>query len=217
MDDMKDIENKMQIMAQGEENRPAPLPAQEPAVASVLGLDETVANIVKKTKERVNEDKYVDKRADDLAKVADKHLRNEIEIRNVQEAKREAKNKTDRKEIANELYRLKEESKRLKKEQRHLSEMQRARHKQEKIHAYWEAHKDTLELYKMREGSSRVACSILLWLDGVKSFFIGISKVSDALVKALKYVLIFVAVFGAVMAIPVTRNWLLTILGFIKK
>lgn len=213
MDDMKEIENKMQIMAQGGDDSPAPLPAQ---VHSVLELDETVASIVKKTKERVNEDKYVDKRADDLAKVADKHLKNEIEIRNVQEARREAKNKTDRKEIANALYRLKEESKRIKKEQRHLSEMQKARHKQEKIHAFWETHKDTLELYKMREGSSRVACTILLWLDGVKCFFVGLSKVSDALVKALKYVLIFVAVFGAVMAIPVTRNWLLTILGFIK-
>lgn len=217
MDDMKEIENKMQIMAQGGDDRPAPLPAQTSVVSTVLGLDETVANIVKKTKERVNEDKYVDKRAEDLAKVADKHLKNEIEIRNVQEARREAKNKTDRKEIANTLLTLKEKSKRLKKEERHLSEMQKARHKREKIHEYWEAHKETLELYKMREGSSRFACSILLWLDGVKSFFIGISKVSDALVKALKYVLISAAVFGAVMAIPVTRNWLLTILGFIKK
>ena len=94
--------------------------------------------------------------------------------------------------------------------------MQKAKHRAEVEKFFWEAHKETLLQYGMHEGSPRYAFEILLWLDGVKGFFNGLSKVSTALIKALRWVLIFGGIFAILMVIPITRNWVLTLLGFIK-
>lgn len=216
MDDMNEIERKMQedkmlantIQNDGELANVAPVS---------IALENTAATIVEKAQEKINSERLVDKHAKALAKNADERIANEIERQNVINERTKATNTTERKAIANELYRIKQEGIRLKKEQIHLSKMQKAQQKAEKSHAYWEAHKNTLEQYKMHEGSNKFACDILLWLDGVKCFFNGLSKVSDALIKALKYVLIFGGAFAVLMAIPVTREWLLGLLGFIKK
>ena len=214
MDDMQEIEKKMQEI-QVREEAPAPSPVPSDTHVSVA-LETAAQTIVHRAQERINNERIIDKHARALAKNADDRIANEIDRQNVENERKRADNKIDRKELANKLYQIKEESKRLKKEQRHLSKMQRQEHKIAKLHAYWEAHGETLEQYKMHEGSSLIACNILLWLDGVKSFFLGLSKVSDALVKALKYILIAGAVAGILFAIPVTRNWLLTLLGFTK-
>jgi len=211
MDSINNIEER--ILSEGQKSEVSKVANAPVSVA----LENTAATIVEKAQERINSDRLVDKHAKALAKNADDRIANEIERQNVINERTKATNTTERKAIANQLYRIKQEGIRLKKEQEHLSKMQKALQKTEKTHAYWEAHKNTLEQYKMHEGSNRVACNILLWLDGIKCFFNGLSKVSDALIKALKYVLIFGGIFAVLMIIPATREWLLSILGFIKK
>lgn len=215
MDDMRAIEEKMQIVAHGETLAPSSVEDNQAPVS--VALEATAASIVEKAQEKINSDKIVDKHAKALARNADARIANEIEKQNVANEKAKAKNASDRKEIANALFKLKQEGKRLKSEQKHLSKMQKSAQKAEKKHNYWESHKDTLEQYKMHEGSSIVACTILLFLDGVKCFFIGLSKVSEALVKAIRVFLVFAIIFAVLMLVPITRQWFLTLLGFIKK
>ena len=125
-----------------------------------------------------------------------------------------SKNKVERENIANALYKAKQDGIRLRKEAKHESKMQKARHKSEKKKAYWVAHEGVLKEYGMREGSNIIACEILLFLDGVKCFFNGLSKVSTAIIKAFKFVLIFGGIFALLMVIPATRDWILSLLGF---
>ena len=224
MDNMNEIESKMQSMEQGEVLAPIPVENTVPAPVTDphdhapvdVALDATAATIVTRAQERINSDRIVDKHAKALAKNADARIKNEIERQNVENERKAANNEIDRKTLANALYKIKQESKRLKKEQAHLTAMQKQTHRQQRSAAYWEEHKETLEQYGMKQGSSRVACEILLWLDGVKSFFNGLSKVSDAIVKALKWILIIGGSFAVLMIIPATRNWLLSLLGFVK-
>lgn len=210
MDDIRDIEQKMHAAQEI-------VPASTSATVSTPvdnALQGSVEKIVTEAQKKVGDQKIIDKNAKALADVAQERLTNEIERQRVENKRNEATNKVDKKEIANELYKIKQESKRLKKEQKHLSAMQAQEHKSARAEAYWSEHKDTLVQYGMKQGSSRLACNILLWLDGVKSFFTGLSKVSDAIVKALKWVLIVGGVFAVLMIVPVTRNWLLDLLGY---
>lgn len=215
MDDMRDIEQKMHA---AQEIVPASTSAT--AVSAIVStpvadaLQGSVEKIVNEAQKKVGDKKTIDKNAKALADVAQERLTNEIDRQRVENARKAADNKIDRKTLANELYKIKQESKRLKTEQKHLSAMQAQEHKRERAEAYWNEHKDTLVQYGMKQGSSRLACNILLWLDGVKSFFTGLSKVSDAIVKALKWVLIVGGVFAVLMIVPVTRNWLLDLLGY---
>lgn len=211
MDDMQQIEQKIQEAKE----RNNEVQVIENAPVSVA-LENTAATIVEKAQERINSERLVDKHAKALAKNADDRIANEIERQNVINEKQKANNKAEKKAIETELYKIKQEKKRLKKEQEHLTDMQEQQQKTEKIHNFWETHKATLEQYKMHEGSNRLACKILLWLDGIKCFFNGLSKLSDALMKALKYVFIFGGILAILMIVPVTRNWLLNLLGFVK-
>lgn len=207
-------------MDQGDCSAPLPVSAAENSgdisAPVTVALDKTVESIVTKAQERINSEEITDKHARALAENADARIANEIDRQNVENERRAADNEISRKELSNTLFRIKQESKRLREEQRHLAAMQKQAHKAEKKKAYWEAHKASLEQYGMHEGSSRLACNILLFLDGVKGFFLALAKVSDALVKALKWILIILLITGVIMAIPVTRNWILNLLGFIK-
>lgn len=169
-----------------------------------------------KARERVNDPKSIDKHAKDLADIANEMIENQLDEQRLANEKAAADNKVTRKNIANALYKARQEGIRLKKDAKHLSKMQKAKHRAEVEKFFWEAHKETLLQYGMHEGSPRYACEILLWLDGVKGFFNGLSKVSTALIKALRWVLIFGGIFAVLMVIPITRNWVLTLLGFIK-
>ena len=221
MDDIKKIEDI--VINEGAERDAAPPPSvpsnEQAQVATVnapvsVALDKTAGNIVERAQERIDSGKIADKYSKRLAKNAEGRISNEIERQDVENERSKAANIADRKEIANRLYEIKENAKRLKAEQRHLSKMQRQQQKAEKARAYWEEHKATLEQYNMHEGSSRIACNILLWLDGVKCFFNGLSKVSDSIIKALKWILIIGAVTGALMAIPATRRIITNLLGY---
>lgn len=211
MDDLNTIERRMQA---AQVTTPPPATVSTPVADALQG---SVEKIVTEAQKKVGDKKTIDKNAKALADVAQERLTNEIDRQRVENARKAADNKIDRKTLANELYKIKQESKRLKKEQRHLSAMQKQRHEQDRSAAYWGEHSETLLQYGMKQGSSRIACNILLWLDGVKSFFTGLGKVSDAIVKALKWVLIIGGVVAVLMIVPVTRNWLLELLGFIKK
>ena len=177
---------------------------------------ETKRNIVDKAMPKINDEKIVEKHAKKLAENADESIRVELEQQQLEIAKGDAKNKVTRKEIANQLFVLKQEAIRLKKEQKHLNKLQKEEQIKESDRVYWANHGTTLEGYKMHEGSNRTFCNVLLWLDGVKGFFLGLGKVSTALISALKYVLIVGAILIVLLIIPVSREWLLNLLGFIK-
>lgn len=226
MDDISEIENRMrEASSEGvadESSSPPIIPtaaavmAEESTPAPVsVALDKAALAIVKQAEERVVNQRSVNRHAKALEKNANDRISNEIDRQSVENERRKADNEIDRKELANKLYRIKEESKRLKAEQKHLSEMQKQEQAAEKKRAYWESHKAVLEQYGMHEGSSRISCAILLFLDGIKCFFLGLAKVSDALVKAIKWILIIGVIVGILMAIPVTRTWILTLLGFV--
>lgn len=179
-------------------------------------LDETKYSIVNKAKDRISDEKVVERHAKKLADNANESIKVELETQELEIKKVDAKNKVTKKEIENKLFVLKQEAMRLKKEQKHLNALQKEQQKKESDATYWANHGTTLEQYKMHEGSNRVFCNILLWLDGVKGFFNGLSKVSTALLSALKYVLIVGAILLVLVIIPVTREWLGNLLGFIK-
>ena len=229
MDDMREIENKMQMMEQAEENA-APLPVESAKQDVVEQVEQKEAGVslaapavmeaakasMDEASNLVNDKKKVKKRAKDLADIADDMIENQLDTERLKNEKAASKNKVERAQIANALYEAQQEGVRLRKEAKHQSEMQKARHDAEKKKAYWETHKAVLEQYGMHEGSNVISCEILLFLDGVKAFFLGLAKVSDALVKALKWILIIALVIGGVMIVPVTRKWILTLLGFIN-
>lgn len=199
-----------------------------PSSSAIAKVDDSTPNLaapavtevaqqsMAKAKSMVNDPKNIARHANDLAKVANDLINNQIDTQRLKNEKDAAKNKVERKNIANALYKARQEGIRLRKEAKHQSKMQKERHRLERQKLFWDAHKDTLEQYKMHEGSPRIACEILLWLDGAKGFFNGIGKVSDSILKALKWVLIFGGAFGVLMIFPATRNWILSILGFIK-
>ena len=218
MDDMQTIEQKMKEAEQKDVDS-----APVPAVVEEKSLELAAPAVLKAAKAAmdkaeglVNDPKSIDKHAKDLSDIAHDMIENQLETEHLKNARAASENKVARKQIENDLYEAKQKGIRLRKEAKHESKLQRARHKEEIKAEYWAAHKDTLTQYGLHEGSSRVACEILLWLDGVKGFFNGLSKVSDAIVKALKWILIAGGVIAALMIIPATRNWLLALLGFIK-
>lgn len=229
MDDMREIENRMQEMERKKEQVTAPLPveqkesrAESPAVAenevslAAPAVMEAAKASMDEARGLVTDKKKVSKRAKDLANIADDMIENQLDTERLKNEKAASKNKVERAQIANALYEAKQNGIRLRKEAKHQSKMQKERHKAERKKAYWESHKAVLEKYGMQEGSNIIACEILLFLDGIKAFFLGLAKVSDALVKALKYILIIGGITAVLMIIPVTRNWILNLLGFIK-
>lgn len=229
MDDMREIENRMQEMERKKEQVTAPLPveqkesrAESSAVAenevslAAPAVMEAAKASMDEARGLVTDKKKVSKRAKDLANIADDMIENQLDTERLKNEKAASKNKVERAQIANALYEAKQNGIRLRKEAKHQSKMQKERHKAERKKAYWQAHEETLKQYGLREGSSKVACEIIRFLDGVKGFFNGLSKVSDAIIKALKYILIIGGITAVLMIIPVTRNWILNLLGFIK-
>lgn len=182
----------------------------------VGALNDTKKSIVDQAIPLINDDKVIKKHAKKLSENADKGIAVELETQELEIKKKDASNKVTKKEIANQLYILRQEAKRIRKQQRHLKQQQKEEHKKENNEAFWNNHGATLSEYKMHQGSNRLFCIILLWLDGLKGFLNGLDKVSNALVKALKWIIIVGLIIGLLMSFPATRNWLLGILGFIK-
>ena len=170
-------------------------------------------DILERAQKKISSEKIVDKHAESLKKVADDALRVQAEQASLTVQEQEADNKVRKQEIRNKLIVLKAEAKRLEKEQKQLNREQKADHKARNKQAKWELYKDKLEKMHYSYVPNVFVLSMLLFFDGVRSFFDGLGTVSTAIVKALKWVLLFGAIFIVLFSIPVTRDWLTNLLS----
>lgn len=181
---------------------------------AVGGLMDALGEQMKaQAQQKIADGKVVDKHADTLAKLVDKKMSVEAESTSLQIEDKAADNKVHKQEIKNRLIVLNAEAKRLAREQKQLDKEQKADHKARNKKAKWELYKD--KLIKMRY--TYVPCgfilALLLFFDGVCSFFEGIGAVSTAMMKAVKWILIITIIIIILMSIPVTRVWLIGILS----
>lgn len=170
-------------------------------------------DILERAQKKISSEKIVDKHAENLKKVADEALRVQAEQASLTVQEQEADNKVRRQEIKNKLIVLKAEAKRLEKEQKQLNKEQRADHKARNKESKWELYKDKLQKMGYSYVPNVFILSMLLFFDGIKSFFNGVEAVSTAAVKALKWVLLIGAILIVLFAIPVTREWLTNLLS----
>lgn len=170
-------------------------------------------DILERAQKKISSEKIVDKHAENLKKVADKALEVDAERASLTVQEQEADNKVRKQEIKNKLIVLKAEAKRLEKEQAQLNREQNADHKARNKQAKWELYKDKLEKMHYSYVPNIFVLSMLLFFDGVRSFFDGLGTVSTAIVKALKWVLLFGAILIVLFSIPITRNWITNLLS----
>lgn len=166
--------------------------------------------------DKINDPKNIEKHARRLSKASNEYIKAEIEEKAVEAYEKVAHNKIDRARIRNELYIIKQQHRRDVAQQRHLNKKQRELHKAEINEARMKKYGKKLNKMGYQYVPPLPILFILLRLHDIAEFFEGVATVSDKLVKALKYVLIFIAVIIAVLIVPVTRIWLLEILGFLK-
>lgn len=182
------------------------------AISAFNVVDNTQQEILKRAKEKINSEKILEKHATKISKITDKAMEVDAERANLNVQKQEAANKVEKQEIKNRLIVLKAEAKRLIKEQRQLNLDQKSDHKVRNKQAKWDLYKDKLKKMKYDYVPNPFVLSMLLFFDGLKSFFDGIGAVSTAILKALKWVLLIGAILIVLFAIPVTREWILEIL-----
>lgn len=174
-------------------------------------------DILARAQEKISDEKIVDKHAENLKRVADRALEVDAERASLTVQEQDADNKVRKQEIRNKLIVLKAEAKRLEREQKQLNREQKAEQKARNKAAKWELYKDKLE----RMHYSYVPCAfvlgMLLFFDGVRSFFEGLATVSTAMAKAFKWVLIIgiilLMLLTVLFSIPVTREWLTNLLS----
>ena len=170
--------------------------------------------IIQKAADKISADKIIEKHSEEIAKISDRALEVEAEKQRLIVEEVNADNKVVAQEIKNRLIVLKAEAKRLKAEQKQLDKDQKAEHRRRNKAAKWEIYGDKLQKLKYDYVPNILVLFMLLFFDGIKSFFDGLGVVSTAIVKAFKWVLIGSAVFAVLMVIPVTREWLLSLLQF---
>lgn len=170
--------------------------------------------IVQGARDIVHDDKSIKKHSETIAAISDRALEVEEEKQRLIVEQVNADNKVIEQEIKNRLIVLKAEAKRLREEQKQLDKDQKAEYKARNKAAKWELYKDKLEKMKYTYVPNALILTMLLFFDGVVSFFNGLGAVSTAIVKALKWVFILAAVVVVLMVIPVTREWLLSVLQF---
>lgn len=177
--------------------------------ASVVGGVQS--DILEKAKEKISDEKIVDKHAENLKRVADEALRVQAEQASLTVQEQEADNKVRKQEIRNKLIVLKAEAQRLEKEQKQLNAEQKADHKRRNKEAKWELYKDKLTKMKYTYVPCAFVLAMLLFFDGVRSFFDGVGTVSTAIVKACKWLFVIGAILIVLFSISVTRNWLINL------
>ena len=170
-------------------------------------------DILNKAKEKISDEKIVDKHAESLKNIADKALEAQAELASLTVQEQEADNKVRKQEIRNKLIVLKAEAQRLEREQKQLNKEQKADHIKRNKEAQWELYKNKLEKMKYSYVPNKVVLWILLFTDGARSFFNGLGTISTAIVGALKWVLIGGAILIVLFSIPVTREWLINLLS----
>lgn len=170
-------------------------------------------DILVKAQKKITSEKIVDKHAENLKKVADEALRVQAEQASLTVQEQDADNKVRKQEIKNRLIVLKAEAARLEKEQKQLNKEQKADHERRNKEAKWELYKDKLTKMKYTYVPNAFVLAMLLFFDGVRSFFDGLGTVSTAIVKALKWVIVIGIILIVLFSIPVTREWILNLLS----
>ena len=188
------------------------LPAETLEVGDAIGG--VKKKIVEKAVEKISDEEIIKKHSDNIAKISDRALEVEAEKQRLIVEAVNADNKVVEQEIKNRLIVLKSEAKRLKKSQKQLDKDQREEHKAKNKAALWSIYGAKLTRMKYDYVPCRAILYMLLFFDGVKSFFDGLGTVSTSIVKALKWAIIISAVIALVMFIPATREWFLSLLKF---
>lgn len=169
--------------------------------------------VLKRTKEKIGDNKTLERHAKKLAEIADKAMEVDAERAELNVQRQDADNKVEKQEIKNRLIVLKAEAKRLKKEQKQLDREQKADHRAKNKAAKWELYKGKLQKMGYDYVPNVIILSMLLFFDGVKSFFDGVGKVSTSFVVAMKWVLLLGAIMIVLFSIPATRIWLINLLN----
>lgn len=176
-------------------------------------VDSLHQSILKKAEEKINSEKIIDKHAEEIAKIKDKQISVDTQRASIKVEKEAVDNKVEKQEIDNKLIVLNAESRRLKREQKQLDKEQKAQHKIRSKNVKWEVYKDKLTKMNYSYVPNAFILGMLLFFDGLKSFFDGLGAVSTAIVKAFKWVLIIGIIVAVLFIVPVTRNWIIDLLS----
>ncbi len=199
--DLVCVENNEEVS----EYKPAALSAND-----VVG--NTQQEILKRAKDKIKSKKILKKHASRIAKITDKAIGVDAERAALNVEKQDAANKVEKQEIKNKLIVLKAEAIRLRKEQAQLNREQKADHKARRKKQKWDLYSGKLTKMGYSYVPNIFILSMLLFFDGVKSFFDGVGKVSTSFVVAMKWVLIVGAILIVLFSVPVTREWITNLL-----
>lgn len=209
MEDIKDDIRENQLIQKQEHQ------IQESSVEVESAVDNVKGKIMDGALDKVDNEKSIGKHAGELAKVANDAIRADIEKENLKVKRTNAENKAEKQRIQNELIALKTEAKRLKREHKQILKEQKEEHKKRNKEILWLTYEKKLSKMGYTYVPNKMILEMLLFLDGVVSFFDGVGNVSTAIMKALKWILIITLIITTLMIIPTTRQWLLEILGFV--
>ncbi len=194
-----------------------PIQNQNNSLANPKDFNKVLEGVQKKILEeaskKISSKDIVEKHAESLKEMADKAIQVDAEKASLIVAKQDADNKVEKQKIKNQLIELNAEAKRIAREQKQLNKEQKADHKARNKQAKWDIYKDKLEKMKYSYVPNPFVLSMLLFFDGVRSFFDGLGTVSTAIVKALKWFILCGAILIVLFSIPVTREWIINFLG----
>lgn len=173
----------------------------------------TQQEVLRRAQDKINSEKILEKHANKIAQITDRAMEVDAERAAINVQQQDAVNKVDKQKIKNSLIVLKAEAKRLRREEKQKSREQKAEHKARNKAAKWELYKDKLQRMKYDYVPNPFILSMLLFFDGLKSFFDGLGTLSTAIVKALKWVLLIGAILIVLFSIPVTREWIINLLN----
>lgn len=171
--------------------------------------------IVEKAVVKVNDQKIIEKHSRKLAEISDKAIEAETEKQELVVESKRADNKVRRQEIKNRLIELQTETIRLQKEQKQILKEQKADHKKRNKDAQWQIYQGKLQKMGYTYVPNPFILKMLLCIDGIVSFFEGVGKISTAIMKAIKWIIILGIIAGVLFAIPTTRDWLTGLMGFV--
>ena len=173
----------------------------------------TQQEVLRRAQDKINSEKILEKHANKIAQITDRAMEVDAERAAINVQQQDAVNKVDKQKIKNSLIVLKAEAKRLRREEKQKSREQKAEHKARNKAAKWELYKDKLQRMKYDYVPNPFILSMLLFFDGLKSFFDGLGTLSTAIVKALKWVLLIGTILIVLFSIPVTREWIINLLN----
>ena len=182
---------------------------QEEFTAVSGALTQVKKDITTDAIEDINKRKFIKKHSRNLAKISDEALGVEIETQKLRVASNNVNNKVRKQEIKNRLIELKTQAIQLKKEQKQTLKEQKADHKKRNKSILWETYAGKLESMGYDYVPNKFVLKMLLACDGVKSFFDGLGKISTAMLKCFKWIIILGLIIAVIMLIPVTRNYIL--------